>query len=241
LSRIKIILLSVAAFVACVVLAIVAFVLWSIFHGRAVPPAQPGTAKVACVGDSITYGVFNDGYPGELQKLMGDAWSVRNFGAISHTVQKDGDHSYWGHRYFRLSTEFEPDLVLIMLGSNDSKDQNWRSADAFTRDYRALIVHYQSLPSKPRIVLMTPPSTFLVKGRSELPGHINAAVIEQIAGIVKNLGAALSLQVIDIHAATADHPELFPNDGIHPNAAGNTFIANRVYEALKARGGDQQP
>jgi len=242
LSPIQKVLLGTAATAACAVLAVAVFIAWSVYHGRAVPPARAGTLKVACVGDSITYAVLlRNSYPAQLEGLLGDHYSVRNFGAIGHTVQKDGDMPYWGHPYFKLSTEFAPDLVLIMLGTNDSKEKNWKGPEAFSRDYKALVEHYQSLPSRPRVILMTPPSAFLVKGRSELPGHMSAENISLIAGLIRDVGSAMSLQVIDIQAATSDHPEFFQKDGIHPDRGGDKFIASQVYQALQAQGGDKQP
>jgi acyl-CoA thioesterase-1 len=240
LSLIYKVLLGVAAVVVVAILAIVIFIAYSIYYGRPVPPARPGTIKVACVGDSITYGILlRDSYPSRLEQLLGSSYSVRNFGAIGHTAQKDGNQPYWGHRYFGLSTDFAPDIVILMLGSNDSKDKNWKGAAAFSRDYIALIEHYRSLPSKPGIVLMTPPSAFLVKGRTKLPAGINGEVIAQIADIVRQTGVALALPVIDMHTATADHPEFFQGDGIHPDRAGHRFMAMKVFEFLKARGSEK--
>lgn len=231
------VLLGIAAIVVVAILAAVIFIAYSVYYGRPVAPARPGTIKVACVGDSITYGILlRDSYPSRLEELLGSAYSVRNFGAIGHTAQKDGNQPYWGHRYFGLSTDFAPDIVILMLGSNDSKDKNWKGAAAFTRDYTALVEHYRSLRSKPGIVLMTPPSTFLVKGRTKLPAGISADAIAQIADIVRQTGAAMSLPVIDMHAATADHPEFFQGDGLHPDRAGHRFMAAKVFEFLKAEG-----
>ncbi len=235
MTRTKKAVLAVFLTPVAVILALVLFVAYSTHYGRPVPPARPGTIKVACVGDSITYGWPSeaDRYPYQLETLLGSAYSVRNFGAIGYTAQKAGDWPYWEHRYFRLSTEFQPDVVAIMLGTNDSKTQNWTGAARFSGDYRALIAHYQSLPSKPRIVLMTPPSTFLVRGKTALPGGMNGEVIAEISGIVKDIGASLSIPVVDIHAATANHPEFFQFDGVHPNGAGEQLIAQTLYDTLK--------
>ena len=215
-------------------LALAAFAFHASAWGRSVPAARPGTLRVACVGDSITYGwpLASARYPDQLERLLGAGWSVRNFGAIGHTVQKAGDEPYWKHRYFRLGTEFAPDVVVIMMGSNDAKVQNWAGPERFTNDYKALVEHYRTLPSHPRIVLMTPPSACLVRGRTSLPSGFDADVIAQVAQITRRVGAELSLPVVDIHAATAGHPELFWVDGLHPDGAGQRLIARTLHDAL---------
>ncbi len=161
--RFKKILLVALLLPAVGALAFTLFLTYSVSYGRSVPPARPNTIKVACVGDSITYGGLteNERYPHLLEQLLGSAYSVRNFGAIEHTVQKAGHLPYWDHRYFRLSSEFAPDVVIIMLGTNDAHPKNWAGAARFSADYRALIEHYQSLPSRPQLFLATPPSTYV--------------------------------------------------------------------------------
>ena len=243
MTRTKKILLSVFLGALSIFLALVLFVMYMVHYGRPVPPARPGTIKVACVGDSITFGGLtrSSQYPSQLEDLLGRSYSVRNFGAIGYTAQKAGDWPYWEHRYFRLSSEFAPDVVVIMLGSNDSKQQNWAGADRFTTDYRALIEHYQSLPSKPKIILMTPPSAFLVHGRTSPPAKISFEAIAEIAGIVKQIGASLSLPVVDIHTATADHPEFFKLDGLHPDGDGDRLIAETLYKTVQEQAAKPGP
>jgi lysophospholipase L1-like esterase len=57
-------------------------------------------------------------------------------------------------------------------------------------------------------------------------------VIAEIAGIVKETGASLSLPVVDIHAATANHPEFFWFDGLHPDGDGQQLIAKTLYDTF---------
>ncbi len=237
MTRTRKVLLFVLLPIVSIVGLLALFAAYSTFYGRPVPPAKQNTIKVACVGDSITYGnpfFPSENYPQQLGDFLGSAYSVGNFGAIGHTVQKAGDHPYWNHRYFKLSSEFAPDVVVIMLGTNDTKPQNWTGISRFDQDLRALIQHYQTLPSKPKVMLLTPPSTFLVKDRTELPSGMNASAVAEITERVKQIGAALNLSAVDIHSVTASHPEFFKFDGIHPDAAGARLIAKAVSDEISA-------
>ena len=120
-----------------------------------------GTAvRIACVGDSITWGACilrrkRDCYPARLQRLLGAGVVVGNFGKLSHTLQESGDHPYRTCNPYRRSGESAPDVVIIMLGTNDSKASNWKGPAPFLEDYRTLVEHYRTLPSAPRIFVMT--------------------------------------------------------------------------------------
>lgn len=55
--------------------------------------------KVACVGNSITYGAGisnreKNSYPAQLQYYLGEGYEVRNFGSNGATAQSDGDYPY---------------------------------------------------------------------------------------------------------------------------------------------------
>jgi len=123
---------------------------------------------ISCVGDSITYGagVSNpsvDGYPARLQKLLGTNYVVRNWGVSGTTLLKQGDSPYWNTSYYQLSHVIygtvAPNIVIIMLGSNDSKPQNWVYGTNYVPNYLGLIASYVTnkyLPN-PRILICTPP------------------------------------------------------------------------------------
>ena len=83
--------------------------------------------RISCVGDSLTYGsgVIKtrevDSYPAKLQKKLGTSHLVSNFGVRNATASADGDLPYIGSTQYKKSLESEPDIVLLMLGTNDSK------------------------------------------------------------------------------------------------------------------------
>src|ERR1043165_8271897 len=80
-----------------------------------------GPIRVACVGDSITYGYGikdreHDSYPAQLGSLLGKKWEVQNFGVNGATALKKGTRSYSEQKSFQDALLFKPDVVVIQLG-----------------------------------------------------------------------------------------------------------------------------
>jgi len=210
-------------------------------YAAPVPPAVPDTVKVACIGDSITFGALLrdreiNCYPAQLEQLLGTGYSVRNFGLNGHSAQKSSDKPYWKHKHFKASCDFAPDIVLLMLGTNDAADRNWKGIEPYITDYRALVAHYAALPSHPVIYMMTPPTQFSVENYTKVIHKMNNDRLDEITDALKKLAEELDMRVIDINAATKNHPEFFCFDGLHPDAGGAKLIAETVYEALTSPG-----
>ncbi|MBO5015861.1 MAG: alpha/beta hydrolase fold domain-containing protein, partial [Bacteroidaceae bacterium] len=86
--------------------------------------------RVACIGNSITDGSGIDmasqhGYPAILQQKLGKDYWVKNFGVSGRTMLNKGDRPYMNELAWRDALAFQPDIVIIKLGTNDSKPQNW--------------------------------------------------------------------------------------------------------------------
>ena len=235
------VIVIIGSVIAALLVLILVLAAWARYHyrGRVVPPPRPGTRRIACVGDSITYGVLlgaRDRLPRRLEQLLGERYSVRNYGANGHTMQKAADYPYWKHRYFRLSNELQPDVVLIMLGTNDSKAKNWIGVERYAEDCKALVEHYRSLPSNPLVYLLTPAAAFRVRNLPTLKFGMSEDAIAQMSQWIRKwvgeFGRESSVGMIDVNLATASHPEYFKLDGIHPNKAGTDLIARTVYERL---------
>lgn len=194
------------------------------------PSAAP--VRVACVGDSITFGYGipeGKSYPSQLQEILGNGWNVRNFGVSGRTLLRKGDFPYWNEPAFQEAKAFSPDVVVIMLGTNDTKPQNWAHSAEFVADYRDLVKAFQELPSKPRVFVCRPCPI-------AEPGNfgLSDADIQRVLLLVDSFAREEKLEVIDIHGALAPHPEMFP-DKVHPDAAGAAIMARTVAAVLTAK------
>ncbi|NLA86879.1 MAG: hypothetical protein GX847_06255 [Clostridiales bacterium] len=223
--------------VLLVILAVILILYYARDYAAPVPPAVPGTVKIACVGDSITYGVFVSDrevncYPAQLEGLLGSGYSVRNFGVNGQSAQQSADKPYRKNKHFKTSSDFAPDIVLLMLGTNDATDRNWQGIDPFIADYRVLADHYISLPSRPEVYIMTPSTQFPVENYTKVIHKMNNDRLDEITAALKKLAEELDLPVIDVNAATKTHLEFFCFDGLHPDAGGARLIAETAYEAL---------
>jgi acyl-CoA thioesterase I len=206
------------------------------------PTSRP-VIKVACVGDSITFGVGvkdrkADAYPAQLQRLLGDTYEVNNYGVSGTTALSNSNRPYINTRPYKLVQEHKPDIVVMMLGTNDSKHpttqfadapNNWANKADFVRDYRAILAAFRAANPDVKLFVATP-----VPAYSPGMGSINAETIhDEIVPMVRDIAAAEHATVIDLHAALSDQPEKFP-DRVHPNEAGAKAIAEAVYAALVA-------
>jgi len=187
--------------------------------------------RVACVGDSITFGAGvenqpSNNYPVVLGRLLGSQYVTKNFGVSGATLLKKGDQPYWKEPAFKAVGQYEPDVVVIKLGTNDSKPQNWKYGADFEIDLLAMIDHFQALPSKPKIWLCLPVPVY------EDKWGINEKIVKgEIIPKISQVAAEKHLPVINLYAALSNQPDLFP-DQIHPNAAGARVMARTVYVAL---------
>jgi len=201
----------------------------SAFAVSSLASAEP--VRVACIGDSITQGSGTKGnpYPAQLQKLLGDEWKVGNFGVSGRTLLRKGDHPYWNEKAYQNALAFKPDFVIIMLGTNDTKPQNWIHEEEFVPDYRDLVKSFIDLESKPKIFICRP-CPVIGKGNFGITEENIQKEIPRIDALAKEM----NLGLIDMHAALKDKPELIP-DRVHPNAEGAGEMAKAAFKALTGK------
>jgi len=203
--------------------------------------AEP--VKVACVGNSVTYGYQIEDraytYPAQLQQLLGDAYRVENFGHSGATLLNKGHNPYRKLPAYEKALAFEPDILVIHLGLNDTDPRNWpKFRDDFTRDYIDLIRSFQQLKpdAKVWICRMTPIFSWHPRFKSSTREWYNQ-VQEEIERVAKAAGVPL----IDLNTPLYNRPDLFP-DALHPTAEGAGIIAQTIYSAVTGDfGGLQLP
>ena len=194
---------------------------------------KPGAVRVACIGDSITDGDGIDlralnGYPAQMQTMLGDNYWVRNFGVSARTVMNSGDYPYMNELAWEDALAFQPDVVVIKLGTNDSKGYNWAHKKEFAGDLQKMIDTLKALPSQPKIYLCTPIPA--IKDSWTINEQVIAGeIIPIIEKAVKKNGLA---GVIDLHTAFEGQEALYLPDGIHPTQQGARKIAATVAKVI---------
>ncbi len=198
--------------------------------------AVAGKIRLACVGDSITYGPVPNrlvnSWPGVVQRLLGPKYDVVNFGRPDATISKHGNVPYWKVKAFRAATAFNPNIVVIALGTNDSKPMNWAHGKYFSRDARDLILHFEHLKTHPKIFLWLP-LPVLREYKPRHSGSISQYMIRnKVVPALRKVAKAMHVTLIDIYNVMPRNKKYYNSDGIHPNIAGEKIIGHTIARVI---------
>ncbi|WP_186753678.1 GDSL-type esterase/lipase family protein [Echinicola salinicaeni] len=186
--------------------------------------------KVACVGNSITQGPGRehpDSWPLLMQEILGDEYLVKNFGVSGRTLLKKGDYPYWNEPQFQEVQDFNADIIIIKLGTNDSKPQNWKYKEEFVADYIAMINTFQSSMDEDGEIYVCMPVPVFKDNFG-----INAIGMKEMEPMLKEIIKTTRVKKINLYKPLKKHGDLFP-DGIHPNKKGNQIMAESVAKKIK--------
>lgn len=194
--------------------------------------AEP--VRVACVGNSITYGLRIDDretmcYPAQLGRMLGEGYTVGNFGHSGATLLNRGHRPYMKLEEFHSALDFRPDIAVIHLGVNDTDPRDWpQFGDDFVSDYVALVDSFRSVNPDIRIIIanLTPISA---KHRRYKSG--TRLWRDMVREKIVDVAAVTGSELIDFGDALRDRQNLMP-DGIHPDAEGATILAETVRNAI---------
>ncbi len=208
---------------------------------RGAPHAEkpdPRRRNIACVGDSITFGSGvkstrrADAWPYILDRRLGTEYRVLNYGVSGTTARDAGDFPYRDHGFLSAAKNAGAELILLMLGTNDSKPYNW-DAEGYEADIRRLIAELRQHGEK--LVLLLPPKAFPSRDGIVAYDIRDEVICGEVLPILRRAAEEYTLPVIDLYAFTQDHPEYF-DDGVHPNILGNYAIAEHILQKLTALG-----
>jgi hypothetical protein len=150
---------------------------------------------------------------------------------VGTTLLKNvGQPAYSSSNQYKPSHDFAPNIVVIMLGTNDSMPRNWDTGKShFVADYKELIASYTSLPTKPLVILNTAPpasdnNMFTISGTT---------IEKEVNPLIKQVAMETMCPLADVWTACGgDVMMLGSADGVHPGAAGSKLIADAVYKTI---------
>ncbi|MBE6641287.1 MAG: hypothetical protein E7619_06845 [Ruminococcaceae bacterium] len=183
-------------------------------------PELPALLRIACVGDSITYGVgasnrTKTAYPAMLQTKLKEKRPDKNFVVLNYGRSRayainnaEVDYKYASAQSiaytaspeYNSSLRSKPNIVLIMLGANDAYTvaQNKDAAKKYTEALEKLVNTYRGLETSPEVYLLLCTDRFDTAQRIKDLKNVILPAIEQVA-------KKLECPVIDMFTLSTEH------------------------------------
>lgn len=208
----------------------------------AVSAATP--QRVACVGNSITYGSLvedreQNAYPVQLGRMLGDKYIVDNFGRPGATLLFKGHNPYVKSPEFKSALAFKPDIIVVHLGVNDTDPRNWSDYNSeFVGNYVALVDSFRHVNPDVRVIIANL-SPLTAKHHRFRTGTRDWRI--EIRNTIETVAQVTGAELIDFAEPLLDHTN-YLTDGIHPNAKGAKLLAQAAYSAITGNyGGLKMP
>lgn len=196
--------------------------------------ASRAQVKVACLGNSITYGATlespaTQSYPSQLAGMLGDGYEVRNFGHSGAAVLRKGHHPYTESPEFAAALNYKPDIAVLHLGVNDTDPRSWPNHSyEFTADYMYIINRLREVNPDVRILISR-----LSPLRASHPRFRSGTRIWRLEAqnLIERVAQEADVELIDFNAPLVNRQNLLP-DGIHPNIEGSRLLAREAYRGI---------
>lgn len=197
--------------------------------------------NVVFFGDSITeLGVEPGGYITRIdsmckQEKKNDQYQFAGAGVSGNKIYD---------LYLRLEDDVlkkSPGVVVIYIGVNDVWHKQWGTGtddDKFQQFYQAIINKIKEKGSK--IILCTPA---VIGEKTDFSNPMDGD-LNNFSNIIRDIAKQNNLPLVDLrkdflgynllHNKKNEDQGILTRDRVHPNAAGNQLIADKIWEAIKA-------
>jgi lysophospholipase L1-like esterase len=192
--------------------------------------------KICIFGDSITEGYYDEeknGWANRLKAIFSDD-EIYNLG-ISGDSTED-----LLKRFDADIKDKNPEMIVFAIGTNDSvylpaEKRNYVDFEKFKENLKTLIEKSKLFTNNIVFVGLTPVDESLTKPIPwEIEMHYTNEEIGKYSETIKQICKDEKLKFIDIlkDLASIDYKGML-SDGLHPNADGHEWMANKVAKELK--------
>jgi len=205
---------------------------------------------IAAVGDFLTVGEDPknpSGYSDILAMRLSGAAKVINFGETRATMRGGGIVSYSNSVPYEDLLKSSPDIVTLMLGTNDARTSFW-DENEFKKGAKSLILDCLSLSSHPHVVVFQPPPLYR-DGVDSMQQHVvndlELRAIPEAVATSGSPGLPGSIQYsramwdamggMDLRCKECYFAAGHTNDGSHPTSFGFKKMADAAFDTLMAQ------
>lgn len=207
--------------------------LWICMLAAFLPADCAAAVKLACLGDSITAGMLvkkEDCWVSRIAKDLDRKAEVGNFGVSARCLLFKGDRPITREKAYQDALAFKPDVLLIGMGTNDSKKRNWCHKDDFVSNYKEIIAEFRKRNPKVKVYCLLPiPSQEAKEG-----GISKECIAGEVIPLIRQVARGTKSKVIDLNKVMKDKDSLLV-DGVHPNAEGHALMAEHILLVLKGK------
>lgn len=145
------------------------------------PEVKDGMYHIAFVGDDIFYGTAvadnrqEESITAYFQEQTQD-YQVLNYGVPGTTLQEDGANPYVKTEAYQESLDADADIYVIMLGTNDAKEESW-DAKRYKTELTELVKTYQDVTETEFVYLIQPPKCFPENWFGKVKGGISDDIV----------------------------------------------------------------
>jgi acyl-CoA thioesterase-1 len=204
-------------------------------------PASPSAVQPSCEGKMRTVIVFGDSItagsmlaPADRGKAWPQVVENESHGTLRMINEGKGGRPTASLAEFdeMLKRQSKPDLLVIALGMNDSRDITADCVPKAVANIRAMVMRCRQTWGPETPVLIVGPTNINkgALGPTKNIGKEREAKLRELGEAFAVLARELSCDYINLFGSVPDTS--LKADGVHPNVAGNTAIATVMFTKL---------